>query len=1206
MQTIIHLSDFHIKANMPEPSKHLVFLSLVDKLKSMPLDNPILLYGGDVIDTKSICNSIDSSLSESEKADLWDQGAKQSYDRAKSYFDYLIQALHIKEDRIIICCGNHDINPFRTNKISLSCPADRAIASYDPARFAQFSDFCSSLQKKKKHTSETYFREIGNLNFLILNTNWINKWIGGCKQQLCINCAQIESEIKAKKIKLQQAIDQRSIRHNILVAHAPSMDFCEFAVAPYPENAYHYIEECLNQLFGLKLYGDKHTGKVYHSDYIIGAPLNEKQISFGIHMFGEKSHRYFPLLYSDGAWHVKASESEIDNILAISKVSIKDQALLHLFGSKEDSELAQKIAKFDQVRSDSHWKALGKLFKNCAEIQRPQGNGAGIPLAFTGNFIDKLSSLVANSRDRGSITIRGDTRMGKSMCMSVLYMNLLHGFICGNYPCLPVYINLENIIATIKDQNRNSSNFLIEIEKKVTDILDRGVRLARKLEAPACCLIDGLNEFILYPDSNIEKMIADVLSKRKGQYRNYVYCIDKGYNKTLGSTPQHYQQNSDYVVYFNQVLTNQINSNRRYSDFIKAFCTLQNFSSHSKVIGTVMDNIERMHISAVDTDLLVNFWDQLSTTSCTNFFRLIDSYTSKHIPSASLVDAAKACYAYHRGVTYPELMQSFAITNEIFDLFRTHHLLARYLLAVYYVDQIRNSPGSIQKDSCLNQLYNHEECVLIREYIHTNNMQSRVIQFAQSRYSDLTLEGKATITYILGRLSGDKKRKDKVREILKQQEKILSESRTVNAQGVTVQHSIANRSILLSRVCVANNPSKLLHEYLNTLLSDSDERLINRTFYLQFYNDRPDTTDDSIFEGFDFYNTFNTLALRLKKWRETSERYTLLELELFTLCDLFQIRLDNSQARSRRNNSTVLSFFYSDKYTANSTNKAATNQTSSVLRFMIEIITNYLESYNQSEQNTLFQKYLRIQLERFCAVKDKLANGPLSPKDDIYKPRMLLDQLSKLSQVKRVGWSLPNPVTEVISADEFKKLQNENPVYETTLQHTYEAFLIGLLYLPNKSPYSDKYDKQKILNLILVHDLGETDVGDIIPQYAYYQEARQKEKRFCENLFLEGLHQDVGDMVDYFQLWESWCSGAPDYNAQVAKDIDKVQMLYKLFKLLDLNEPNLGATRVQDFWKSRLDIKTSEGKTIFNLLVINDPNAVRVGKQYGISIGKLS
>lgn len=1206
MQTIIHLSDFHIKATMPEPSKHPVFSSLVEKLKTMSLENPILLYGGDVIDTKAICSSIDASLSESEKAELWDQSAKKSFDKAKSYFDYLIEALHITEDRIIICCGNHDINPFLTNTIQINCPANCAVAAYNPARFKQFSEFCSSLQKKKKYTSETYFREIGNLNFLILNTNWINKWIDGRKQSLCINCDQIDALINAKHSKLHQAIAQRSMRHNVLVAHAPSMDFCEFAIAAYPENKYHYVEDSLNQLFGLKLYGDKHTGKAYHSDYIVGAPLNEKQISFGIHQFGEKSHRYIPILYSDGAWQIKASESEIDNILTISKGSISDQALLYLFGSKDDTDLATKIAKFDQVRSDSHWKALTKLFKNFAEIQKPQGKGAGIPISYTGNFIDKLSTLIADSRDRGSITIRGDTRMGKSMCMSVLYMNLLHGFICGNYPCLPVYINLERIIASVENQNRNSSKFLIEIEGKVTDILDRGVSLARSIEAPACCIIDGLNEFILYPNANIEKMIAGILSKRKGQYRNFVYCIDKGYNQALGSTPQHYQQNSDYVVYFSEVLTNQINSNRRYTDVIKAFCTLKNASVQGKIISTVKENIVRMHISAVGTGLLVDFWNDLSTTDCTSFFSLLDTYTSKYIPIASIVDAAKACYAYHRGVTYPELMSTFTITNEIFDLFRTHHLLSRYLLAVNYVDQIRHTPDCIQKESCLNQLYNHEECHLIREYIRINNMQSRVIKFAQCRYADLTLEGKATITYILGRLSVDNKDKDRVSSILDQQEKILCGSGTVNAQGVTVHHSIANRSILLSRVCVAKNPSKLLHEYLNTLLADSDERRINRTFYLQFYSDRPDANDDSILEGFDFYNTYNTLALRLKKWRETSVHYTLLELELFTLCDLLQIRLDNAQALSRRSNNTVPSFFYSVKYTETIPSKASTSQTISVLSFMVDIIDTYLESHNQSEQNTLFQKYLHIQLEQFRANIEKLAKGPLSAKDDTYKPRKLLEQLSKLSQIKRVGWSLPNPVTTVIPADDFEKLQSEDPVYETTLQHTYEAFLIALLYLPNKSPYNDTYSKQKILNLILVHDLGETYVGDIIPQYVNYQEARQQEQRFCENLFLEGMHQDVGDMVDYFQLWESWCSGAPDYNAQVAKDIDKIQMLYKLLKLLDANKPNLGTNRVQDFWKSRLDIKTSEGKAIFNLLVLNDPNAIRLGKQHGLSIGKLS
>ena len=1204
MQTVIHLSDFHIEANMPEPTKHPVFSSLVEQLKSMSLENPILLYGGDVIDTESIRAGINPALNEHEKAELWDQGAAKCFRKAKSYFDYLIHALKIPDERIIICCGNHDINPFRANMSQISCPAGCNCAEYDPARFEQFSEFCASLQSKKKDTSETYFREIGNLNFLVLNTNWINKWVEGKRQNLCINCSQIDAIIKEKKAKIEQVKKQGRLSHNIVVAHAPSGDYCEYATAGYSENNYQYIEAYINSLFGLKLYGDKHTEKSYHVDYIIGTRLNEKQLSFSIHQFGEQSHRYIPLLYCKGAWSASVPESEIDDILSISKPSISNQALFYLFDSKDDADLANKILRFDRVRNTTRWNELNKLFKYCTDIQKPRSKGAGIRIPYKKGetFIDKLSTLTADFDNNKSITVRGDTRMGKSMCMSVLYMNLLHGFICGQHSCLPVYINLEQVIAGIENQTRSSTSFLNEIRKKVTLILDEGIRLARQREVPACCIIDGLNESILYRNANIEKMLADILSEKNRRYRTIVYCIDKNYNKTLGSTPQHNQQKSDYVVYFNRILSDQINSNRRYSQVLKAFGALK--QANGKTVDTVMATIERMRIPGVDIGFLGDFWGDLSSDNCVSFLELIEEYTEKHIPSETIMNAAKAYYAYRSGVPYDELMARYHISNDIFDLFRTHHLIAQYLLAKCYVDQIRNTPDEIAHGSCLNQIYNHEECLLIREYIQVNNMDSQVIQFAQRRYEELTLEGKSTITYILGRLSVAQERRNDVLSILEQQEKLLLQSSGENR--APVHHSIAKRSVLLSQICVAENPSELLHQYLDILLSDSDERLVNRTFYLQYYSDRPNTNDDSIFEGFDFYNTYNTLARRLKKWHDKDEPYTLLELELFTLCDLLQIRLDNPQAISRRKNSTVPSFFYSTKYTEKTKNKAATSQTIAVLSFMLEIIDAYLERHNSGVQRAFFQNYLHIQREHFQIAVEKLEHGPLSEKQDRYIPRMLLEKLSGLSQVKRIGWSIAKPIDTTISDTEFAELKSKGVVYENTLQHTYEAFLIGLLYLPNKSSHDLKYNKQKILNLLLVHDLGETEVGDLIPQYENYQDARNQERKFCEKLFLEGMHQHIGDMAEYYELWEIWCSGGIDYNVRVAKDIDKIQMLYKLFKLIDKNEPRLTKERVQDFWKSRLEIETDEGRAIFNLLVLNDPNASRFGSEYGLSTIKLS
>ena len=101
--------------------------------------------------------------------------------------------------------------------------------------------------------------------------------------------------------------------------------------------------------------------------------------------------------------------------------------------------------------------------------------------------------------------------------------------------------------------------------------------------------------------------------------------------------------------------------------------------------------------------------------------------------------------------------------------------------------------------------------------------------------------------------------------------------------------------------------------------------------------------------------------------------------------------------------------------------------------------------------------------------------------------------------------------------------------------------------------------------MILIHDLGESYVGDIIPIHENYEEYKDKERRFCEEVFLQGTHAGVADLSEYFYLWELWCENESDYNVKIAKELDKIQMLYKLMVLLKERTIILTKKRVKDF-----------------------------------------
>lgn len=1199
MQTILQLSDFHIKASMERPEKNKVFVSLVETLKSLNLEDIILIYNGDVIDTKAIMDEIDPKLTLNEKASLWDTGAQKAYEKAEEYFEYLTRELLISNDKVIVCCGNHDINPYYEGGLELSCPNPKKRILYSGERFRQFSNFCNRVQIRKD-TWGTYFREIDNINILVVNTNWINKWGPSGRQNLCIACEEIQKVISEKKERLVRTKKDKSKLFNVLVAHAPRTDYCEDSLYRYEDNGRVAIMESIDRLFGLKLYGDKHTDSVHNFDYIVGAPLGERYITCGMHQFDDDFHHHHKsLVFSDNAWKVVGSERDIDEILNISVDSVKKQALEYLFGTRDITDLAVKIQNFEEVRSGENWLALDRLIRAYADIQKPQPKGAGCPIDASDGFINTLTRLISDSTRKVSITLRGEERVGKSVSISLLYMNLLYRFISGTFEYLPVYINIEQIMSQIEGDNRDSQAYMQKLREIISEKLKRGVKLATNLQRPACCIIDGINKFYIYKNAKVEDMIASELESEAGrQYARLVYCIDTGNNTGLGSTPQHSRKDAEYVVYFNRILTKKVNSKKKYRTFVKSYCTLKDTSTTDETARIVLENIERMQILEVDTSLLINFWKDLSQANDISLFEVIENYVGQYITTAELHRAAKACFMYYRnGKSYTEIKKTCNISNDVFELIRTQKLAARYLLAANYVLAIQNSGEDSILDPCLNILYSHEICAFIRQYICKCDAQAQIVAFARMRYKDLSFEGKATISYMLGRIMECKK--SEIMELLDMQEHELHLAEVHGADELEFYKSIALRSVRLSKMFTENDTCKCLREYIRDLIKDNYERKINRVFYLQFYGDRKTGFHDYLSEGFDIYYTYNILASRLDAWRHGGKRYTLLDLELFTLCDLLQMRLDSPKAKSSNGKDEVKSFFYNEKF-----NQPKDDMAVNVLGFIIEIICCYLNQYGNTDENLIFNKYLAVQLKRFQMAKEKITKGPLL--EGAFSPEDVLTGLCTLGTEKRIGWGISDVVSEKISEESFLKLRKEEPIQETTLQHTFEAFLIGLLYLPAKSKNNKLYDKQKILNMLLVHDLGETVVGDIIPQYENYDRSREREREFCEELFLQGTRSNIADLSEYLFLWEAWCNNShEDYNILIAKEIDKIQMLYKLLKLLDEEKVELTGDRIKDFWKAKSMIKTLEGKEIFNILIARNKRLKSVAEKNFLTVSEL-
>ena len=133
-------------------------------------------------------------------------------------------------------------------------------------------------------------------------------------------------------------------------------------------------------------------------------------------------------------------------------------------------------------------------------------------------------------------------------------------------------------------------------------------------------------------------------------------------------------------------------------------------------------------------------------------------------------------------------------------------------------------------------------------------------------------------------------------------------------------------------------------------------------------------------------------------------------------------------------------------------------------------------------------------------------------------------QSLELKDEKRTGWQLRNI---------------EDP--ETVADHTWGVTLLTLIHAP------ENLDRDKALKIATVHDLGETEIGDIAKRKLnQQQEISDEEKQQLEEQTVKKLSQKAGS-DEILQLWKEY-EKRETPEARFVKDMDLVDMCLTALK----------------------------------------------------------
>ena len=136
------------------------------------------------------------------------------------------------------------------------------------------------------------------------------------------------------------------------------------------------------------------------------------------------------------------------------------------------------------------------------------------------------------------------------------------------------------------------------------------------------------------------------------------------------------------------------------------------------------------------------------------------------------------------------------------------------------------------------------------------------------------------------------------------------------------------------------------------------------------------------------------------------------------------------------------------------------------------------------------------------------------------KSILLLDFLNtsaNLKNIPRQGW--------------IDKLAIKNP--ESVADHTFSMAIIGMILSDSKN-----YNTEKILKMILLHDLAESVTGDITPEQKSGIDKKRLENKTMKEI-LSNLSEEI--QTKYLEIWDEYQDNKT-IDANFVHQIDKFEM----------------------------------------------------------------
>jgi len=174
---------------------------------------------------------------------------------------------------------------------------------------------------------------------------------------------------------------------------------------------------------------------------------------------------------------------------------------------------------------------------------------------------------------------------------------------------------------------------------------------------------------------------------------------------------------------------------------------------------------------------------------------------------------------------------------------------------------------------------------------------------------------------------------------------------------------------------------------------------------------------------------------------------------------------------------------------------------------------------------------------------------------------MILDffkTAANLKKISRQGW--------------IDKLSLENS--ESVADHSYSMAVISMVISD-----LENYNSEKIIKMVLLHDLAESKIGDYTPE----QLSNEKKNKLENNAFNE-IIKNLPDLIklQYLQIWQEYQENT-SLESKLVHQIDKLEMVLQA-KIYE--KDGHSKEKLESFFESaKIDITNPKLKELFTKII---------------------